>query len=91
MAVKVRTKRGDYITLLNPSEKAAKYAGELRTGIRKTNDGRYKPDKNGDVGLDKIQRSYRSGYLDARKDSANAYNHNKQKKAAQRKARRSKK
>lgn len=84
--VTVRTRRGTYKTLLNPSEKAGKYAGELRTGIRKTNEGRYKADKNGDVGLTKVQRSYRAGYLDARKDNAKAYNANKKKKAMRRKS-----
>jgi len=79
MAVKVTRKDGKQITLLNPSEKARKYANELSTGIRKTNDGNYKPDKNGDVGLSNVQRAYRSGYLDARKDSAKAWKHNQKK------------
>ena len=72
---KVRTKKGDYITLLSPSEKSKKYASELKTGIRYTNSGEYKPDKNGDVGLSREGRAYRSGYLDARKDSAKARKH----------------
>ena len=80
MAFKTKNRKGFEVTLLNPSEKAAKYAGELRTGIRKTNDGKYKPDKNGDVGLSKEGRAYRAGYLDARKDSAKAYKHNLKKK-----------
>ena len=79
MAVKVTRKDGKQITLLNPSEKATKFANELATGIRKTNDGNYKPDKFGDVGLSKEQRAYRSGYLDARKDSAKAWKHNQKK------------
>ena len=87
MAVTIRTKKGDYITLLNPSEKAGKFASELRTGIRKTNDGRYKADKNGDVGLSSDQRAYRSGYLDARKDNAKAYKHNKSKRRSKSKKR----
>ena len=73
MAVTVKNRKGKNVTLLNPSEKASKFAGELSTGIRKTNDGRYKADKNGDVGLSKVQRAYRSGYLDARKDNASAW------------------
>ena len=89
MSVLVRDKKGNYKTLLNPAEEASKFAGELRTGIRKTNDGKYKEDKNGDVGLNKTQRSYRAGYLDARKDSAKAFNHNKKKKAAARKKKKS--
>ena len=90
MAVKIRNKKGFFVTLLNPSEKGKKYANELSTGIRKTNDGRYKPDKNGDVGLSEAQRAYRSGYLDARKDNAKAYKHNKKKKATKRRSSRKK-
>lgn len=70
---KVRTNNGKTITLLNPSEKAGKYAAELKTGIRYTNEGGYKADANGDVGLSDTQRAYRSGYLDARKDDAKAF------------------
>ena len=73
MAVKVKNNKGRIVTLLNPSEKASKYAYELKNNIRTTNDGRFKPDKNGDLGLSDTQRSYRSGYLQARKDSANAF------------------
>ena len=76
---KVKRKNGSYVTLLNPSEKAGKYAAELRTGMRYTNNGDYKPDKNGEIGLSAEQRAYRSGYLDARKDSANAWKHNQKK------------
>lgn len=85
MAVTVQNKKGDFVKLLNPSEKARKFADELATGMRYTNDNRLKADKNGDVGLSKTQRAYRSGYLDARKDNAKAYKHNKKKKAANRK------
>ena len=76
----MKRKNGSYVTLLNPSEKAGKYAAELRTGMRYTNNGDYKPDKNGEIGLSREGRAYRSGYLDARKDSANAYKHNLKKK-----------
>ena len=79
MAVQIKDKKGRTRTLLNPSEKGAKFAAELRTGIRKTNDGRNKADKNGDVGLTKEQRAYRSGYLDAQKDSARAWKHSQKK------------
>ena len=42
---------------------------------------RYKADKDGVVmGLSDEQRSYRAGYLDARKDNAKAYKANKKKK-----------
>lgn len=79
---KVTTRKGKKITLLNLSEKAGKYAAELRTGIRYTNEGGYKRNKDGDIGLSNEGRAYRSGYLDARKDSANAYKHNKKKKGS---------
>ena len=62
------------ITLLNPSERAEKYVDELKTNSRFTNDrSSYKADKNGDVSLTKEQRAFRAGYLEARKDSANAF------------------
>ena len=72
-------KTGKEVVLLNPSEKAGKFANELKTGIRKTNNGEYKADKNGDVGLSVQGRAYRAGYLDARKDNAKAFKHNKKK------------
>lgn len=77
---KVKTKKGNTITLLNPAQKAAKYAAELSTGIRYTNEGSYKVDKNGEVGLSDVQRAYRSGYLDSRTDGARAYKYNLRKK-----------
>ncbi|MBE6645932.1 MAG: hypothetical protein E7612_11290 [Ruminococcaceae bacterium] len=73
---KVKTKKGKTVTLLNPAEKASKYAAELSTGIRYTNDGAYKQNEFGDIGLTDAGRAYRSGYLDARKDNAKAYKHN---------------
>lgn len=76
---KVKTKKGRTITLLNPSQKANKFAAELRTGMHYTNDGSYKPDKDGEIGLTKAQRAYRSGYLDARSDGAKAWKHNQKK------------
>lgn len=80
MSFVTTNRKGNKVVLLNPAEKAAKYADELRNGIRYTNDNRYKVDKDGVVlGLDKAQRAYRSSYLDARKDSANCYKY-KQKK-----------
>ena len=76
---KVKTKKGRTVTLLNPAEKSRKFAAELSTGIHYTNNGDYKPDKNGDVGLTDSQRAYRAGYLDARADSAKVFNYNKKK------------
>lgn len=73
MAVQVKNNNGKVITLLNPSEKSRKFASELKGNIRYTNDGKLKSGKNGELGLSDTQRAYRSGYLQARKDSAKAY------------------
>ncbi len=65
---------GTNITLLTPNGKGAKYAKELEHNVGITNDGFVKKDKKGRViKLTDKQRSYRSGYLDARKDAAKAY------------------
>lgn len=76
---KVKTKNGKTITLLNPAQKARKFADELSTNMHFTNDGEYKPDKNGEIGLTDNQRAYRSGYLDSRKDCAKAHKYNEKK------------
>ena len=74
MSKKVRSKNGKTLTLLNPSEKGEKFAKELKTGKKYTNDGKIKKDKNGKVvKLGKKERAYRSGYLDSRQDNAKAY------------------
>ncbi len=74
MSKTFRLKSGNTITLLNPAEKGEKYAKELRTGKKYTNDGIVKKDKNGKViKLGKKERAYRGGYLDGRKDNAKAY------------------
>ena len=62
--VKCTTKSGKLFTLLNPSEKASKYAVELKTGANV-----YTGKK-----LKKTQLAHRSGYLQARKDNAKCYN-----------------
>ena len=81
MAKKVRTKNGNLITLLNPSEKSNKYAKELHTGKKFTNDGILKKDKNGKaIKLGKKERAYRGGYLDSRSDNANVYKSKRSKK-----------
>ena len=73
-SVWINKKTGNVVYLLNPSRKGAKYAHELKTGKRFTNNGQPKKNKNGyHLGLNKVQRSYRSGYLQARKDNANCY------------------
>ena len=54
---------------LSPKRKAQKFAKELKTGKCFTNAGVKKKDKHGKhKTLTKKQRSYRAGYLDARKD-----------------------
>lgn len=70
---KILRNDGKLITLLNPSEKAEKFADELKMNTHYTNDSKIKADKFGNASLTKAQRAYRSGYLDARKDSAKAY------------------
>ena len=78
---KTRSRTGKPVTLLNPAEKASKYADELRNGIRYTNDKRSKVNKKGVVmTVSKEGRAYRSEYLDARKDNANEYKANLKKK-----------
>ncbi len=59
----VINRNGNKIVLLNPSEKGQRYARQLKHGV----------DHNGVV-LSDTQKSFRSGYLQARKDSAKAYN-----------------
>lgn len=67
-------KTGKEVVLLNPSEKGAKYARELKSGVGETNKGLLKLDKNNKiVPLTDTQKAFRSGYLRAQKDSANAY------------------
>ena len=70
----VNTEDGREHTVLNPSGKGAKYAQELKTGKRLTNSGSPKIGENGQqMGLTKRQRAFRAGYLQARKDNAEAY------------------
>ena len=73
MSVKVKTQSGKTITLLNPSEKAEKFAKELKHGVKRTNSGSFKLNKGKAIKLTPTEASYRSGYLDARQDNAKAY------------------
>ena len=77
----VISRNGKRITLLNPSEKGAKYAKELKKGYKIRNDGSYAlgKDKKG-IRLSKEGRAYRAGFLDAQKASAKAYKARKKKK-----------
>lgn len=75
MAVELINSRGQTVTLLNPSEKGAKYARELKQNVRRTNGGSFKLDKNNKAQhLTKEQRAFRAGYLTAQKDSSKCYN-----------------
>lgn len=71
MAVRVTNRNGKEVTLLNPSEKARKFAFEAKTKRAITNDFRRKIDPNTGKTkfLTKEQLAYRAGYLDAHKDS----------------------
>lgn len=61
-------------TFLNPHGKGEKYAAELKHKKRFTNLGEQKLDQNGKpLPLTKTGAAYRSGYLQAQKDSAKAY------------------
>lgn len=65
---------GTETTLLTPSGKGDKYAAELGMGVRITNSGEFKRNNGAEIPLTPEQRAYRSGYLDAQKDNAKAYN-----------------
>lgn len=74
MAVLVRNRKGKQVTLLNPSEKATKYAHEMAFGIKYTNNGEEKLNRKGQPKrLTDLQRSYRAGYLAHQKDSNRAF------------------
>ena len=85
MAWTGKNRKGKIVTLLNPSEKGKKFASELKTGVRMTNNGEVKKGKDGKPlklsksGKDAQARAYRSGYLAARRDSANAFKARKKK------------
>ncbi|MCD8372195.1 MAG: hypothetical protein LUD27_02710 [Clostridia bacterium] len=65
---------GNRQTFLTPSGKGKKYAQEIKTGRRFTNDGEAKVDDEGyELRVTKEGQAYRAGYLDAQKDSANAW------------------
>lgn len=73
----VNKKSGQIVhTLLNPSEKARKFLMELKSNVKFTNQKLVKYDKNGKpIQLSDEQKSYRAGYLAARRDNAAAYCH----------------
>ena len=61
--VTVKNKKGREVTLLNPSEKGGKFAKELKQGVKRTNKGSFKLDKNKkSIKLTESERAYRAGY-----------------------------
>ena len=74
MAVFLKNKKGRDVVLLNPAEKARKFADELGNGVKQTNTGMIKFGKDGrPVKLTDTEKAFRSGYLNARKDSAKVF------------------
>ena len=76
---KVKNKKGKTVTLLNPAQKGKKYSLELKEKYAISNSGKYRVDEDGPIPLSDTQLAYRSGYLDARKDSARCYKYNQKK------------
>lgn len=65
---------GSSKTLLNPHGKGRKYAVELKSRTKMTNDGVIKKNKVGkEIRLSDTGAAYRSGYLQAQKDAAKIY------------------
>ena len=69
---------GTQKVFLTPYGKGAKYAHELRLGHHVTNDGQVKVYSSGKnkgkaIPLSEKAKSYRSGFLQARTDAANAW------------------
>lgn len=80
MAVIVKDRRNRDVVLLNPAEKARKYADELANDVRITNSGMVVTKKNGKPrDLRDTQKAYRAGYLAARRDSAKCFKANEKK------------
>ena len=65
----LENEKGEKRLVLNPNGKGGKAAYELKHGVRITNEGVVKKDKP----LTKEGKAWRSGYLQARKDSAKAW------------------
>ncbi len=75
IGTKVRDNRtGEERTLLNPHGKYSKATTELQQGVRMTNTGEIKRNKDGaPLTLSKEQRAYRAGYRSAVIDQTKAY------------------
>lgn len=69
MSTVIKTKSGHKVVLLNPAEKAKRYARQMKTGkvteTKKT--------------LTSNEMAFRAGYLSARSDEAKAYNASRKK------------
>ena len=76
----VTNRKGKKVRLMNPNQKATKYAEELKNDLHYTNFGKVKTTKNGKPKrLNDNQKAWRSGYLQARKDNARAFKSNRRK------------
>lgn len=64
MSTQIKTKTGKKIVLLNPAEKAKRYARQMKKGVI-TETGKK---------LSKNDLAFRAGYLTARADNAKAFN-----------------
>lgn len=74
--IRVKDRRtGKDKRILTNAQKGYKYANELRTGYRETNDGDMKFDRNTGMAIEltDTQKAYRSGYLEARRDIGKAF------------------
>lgn len=72
--MKIIEKNGKRVIFANPSDKARKYASELKSKQKLTYSGEVKKDKNGKkIKLNKASASYRIGYLQARSDNAKVF------------------
>lgn len=65
MAKIINTKKGKKVVLRNPSEKAKRYARQLKSGQVQETGAKLKP----------TDKAFRIGYLTARSDNAKAYKH----------------
>jgi hypothetical protein len=69
MSTQVKTKTGEKIVLLNPAEKAKRYARQMKNG-KVTETGKK---------LTRTDLAFRAGYLTARSDNSKAYKSKKRK------------
>lgn len=76
MAFYVKTKKGHTIVLRNPSEKAKRYARQLKNGVVAETGKKLSP----------TDRAHHIGYLQARSDNAKAYKSNQLRKHSMKKS-----